>query len=353
MSGALPIIDKWADYREANRDLSRGIDRPAYILAGEEVFLVRQIRGRLTDSLVTPGSEMMDSVTFNGDGKPASLDAEKLAAEIATPPFLSEHKVITLINTGLFTLTKAGEESLSDILTRAFLAIPDRCHLIFMEESAKATSGLMKKMRKAGALAVKLELQTEGELQKWVSGLCHREGLRITREAADSLILRCGRSMSDIFGELATVFLYCAYTGKKEISLSDIDFLCREDLTGKIFDLTDAIAAGRADRALERLGILLARREAPLYIQTMLARQTRDLLAARELGTSDRIMASGLTASSFFAGKLAQQARRFSIRKLESMLESCFQADMAVKTGRLDGEDALAILVIRACQPAG
>ena len=49
---------------------------------------------------------------------------------------------------------------------------------------------------------------------------------------------------------------------------------------------------------------------------------------------------------------VASQARRFTAGRLEALLETCFQADLAVKTGKLDGEDALAILVIRACGPA-
>jgi DNA polymerase III delta subunit len=45
-----------------------------------------------------------------------------------------------------------------------------------------------------------------------------------------------------------------------------------------------------------------------------------------------------------------RQARRFSMEKLESMLEGCFQADFAIKTGRMDDQDAVTVLVIRACE---
>ncbi|NLB27461.1 MAG: hypothetical protein GX819_00730, partial [Clostridiaceae bacterium] len=42
-------------------------------------------------------------------------------------------------------------------------------------------------------------------------------------------------------------------------------------------------------------------------------------------------------------------AKRFTVEGLESMMENCFQADIAVKTGKIDSGQALAILVIRAC----
>jgi DNA polymerase-3 subunit delta len=342
-----PILDKWLDYTETDRDLRRAADRSAYILTGEEDFLIRQVRDRILTSLISPGAETMDLVKLVGDGRPSSIDSNRLLAEIRTPPLVSNHKVITLDQSGFFA--KPGKDHLTAELTDALTSLPENCHLVFTEETVSAAHPLLRKMRRQGALTAKLGRQSLADLQRWISVLCSREELRITREAAESLIQRCESSMADIFNELTTVFLYFRYKQHRDITLSDIDYLCREDLTGKIFDLTDAIAAGRIEQALERLDVLLARREAPLFIQTMLARQTRDLLVASEAGTSDGIIASGVTQSRFFARKLAQQARRFNLERLEVMLENCFQADYAVKTGRLAEEDALSILVIRAC----
>lgn len=347
----MPGVDKLVGYKEMVADLKRAPDRPAYILTGEETFLIRQVKDRILSDLIPPAYLAMNRVSFKGDGKSSSLDMGRLLAEIDTPPFMGDKKVICLEETGLFSSALAGGE-MSDRLEAALTHLPADCQLIFMEEKLVHNNRLLKKMRQAGALSAKIGRQDFQDLQSWVSGLCHRQGLRITREAADSLIHRCESSMADLMNELSTVFLYFAYKGDKDIGLADIDRLCREDLTGRIFDLTDAIAAGRIDQALEILDVLLARREAPLFIQTMLARQTRDLLVAKECGKSQRILASGLTQSPFFARKLAGQAGRFSLEKLEQMMENCFQADLAVKTGSLDGEEALSILVIRACELA-
>ncbi len=342
-----PITDKWMNYRDTDKDLERAADRPAYILTGEEIFLIRQVRDRLVAALVPPDAGSMDPVRITGDGKPSSIDTARLLAEMATPSFLSAHKLILINQSGFFS--SPASSGVPAELDSALTRIPASCHLVFTEESVTSSHSLLVKMRKQGALTAKFDRQTPADLLTWVSLLCSREKLRITREAADSLIRRCEFSMSAIFSELTTVFLYFRYTGKTDIGLAEIELLCREDLTGKIFDLTDAIAAGKIDEALERLDVLLARREAPLFIQTMLARQTRDLLIAKECGTSDRIMESGVTKSQFFARKLARQAKRFGMEGLEAMMENCFQADMAVKTGRIDSEQALAILVIRAC----
>ncbi|NLA95895.1 MAG: DNA polymerase III subunit delta [Clostridiaceae bacterium] len=346
----MPIADKWMSYRETGRDLERSVDRPAYILTGEELFLVRLVRDRIVAALVSPGAEAMDLVRMTGDGKPSSIDTVRLLAEMATPPFLSAHKVILIDQSGFFSTTASS--GIPQELDQALVRPADNCHLIFTEESVNSSHTLLRRMRKQGALSARFDRQTPADLQTWISALCSREKLRITREAADSLTRRCDYSMAAILSELTTVFLYFRYTNQADITLAQIDYLCRDDLTGKIFDLTDAIAAGRIDEALERLDVLLVRREAPLFIQTMLARQSRDLLIASECVTSDRIIESGITQSQFFARKLARQAKRFSTEGLEAMMEDCFQADIAVKTGRIDSEQALAILVIRACGTA-
>ena len=346
----MPIIEKLTDYRRLSEDLERSVDRPAYILTGEETFLIRQICARLSSSLVTKGAETIDIVRLDGDGKSSSIDMVRLLAELSTPPFLSQRKMICLNRTGFFSGVLSGGDGIVADLEKALTEIPSHSCLIFVEESVVSNNRLLRQVLRAGALGAKIIRQPINELLKWISGLCGREGLRITREAAESLILRCDYSMSDLMNELSTVFLYYRYTAGHSITLDNIDILCREDLTGKIFDLTDAIASGRIDEALQKLDILLARREPPPYIQAMLARQSRDLVIAKECGTSGRIVESGVTQSDYFARKLSSQARRFSLSKLEQMIENSFQSDFAVKTGKLDGEDALAIQVIRACQ---
>lgn len=344
-----PVVNKHMNYRELTADLVRAMDRPAYILCGEETYLVRQIRQRLLEELSTPGSESLDQVSIVGDGNMRSIDWKRVMAEIETPPFLSSKKVIALAKTGLFSSALGSgreAEELEELLTH----IPDFCCVIFVEETVIYNNRLLRRMREAGALSAKLDKQNMTDLTRWVAGLCNRENLRITREAAESLILRCEFSMSDLMSDLSTVFLYYQYTGKKHIRPEDIDFLCREDMTGKIFDLTDAIAERKIDEALRMIDIFRERREAPLYILAMLARQSRDLMIAKEVSDIERVIGSGVTKSSFYARKLVNQARRFSMEKLESMLEGCYQADLAIKTGRIDDQDAVTVVVVRACE---
>jgi DNA polymerase-3 subunit delta len=344
-----PTINKWMDYAPFMADLKRSTDRPAYILTGDEPFLIQQVKKHLINEWVAPGMETMDLVTFDGDGKPTSIDAVRLLDELATPPFLNPVKVIVLTDSGFFDASMQGLGRHYDALADRLAAPPDHGRLLFIESTVRGNHRVLRRMREAGALTGKFTKQSHRELLAWVSALCAREGLRITREAGESLIARCDRSMGDIYNDLTIVFQYFRFTKERDIRIEAIDLLCREDMTGVIFDLTDAIAVGDVGHALSMLERLLAKREPPILIQTMLARQSRDLIVAKSCRTASDILKTDVTSSPFYARKLERQARRFSMERLERMMERCYRADVAVKTGRLDGEDAVTMLVIGAC----
>jgi DNA polymerase-3 subunit delta len=345
------IIRKITNWKDLSDDLQRGIDRPAYIFAGEEIFLIRQATKKIIDTLVPANLHALAKITFRGDGKPSTIDIKRLVSEIATPPLFAQAKVIIVEYSGFFE-SQSSFSNLTEDQKEALIHIPDRCHVLFIENTIRQSNKLLSAMQANGALTVTIDKQSPRELLRWMSSLCTRYGMRITRDAAESLMFRCEYAMTDIANELETVFLFHRYTEQSDITLEDIDLICREDTTGKIFDLTDAIAEGNMDRALQMLDVMIARREAPLYIQTMLARQTRDLLVAKSCSSAADVLKSGLTKSSFFANKLVSQSKRFTQNKLERMMEDCFHADVSVKTGRLDDEDAVSMLVIRACSAA-
>ncbi|HZJ91010.1 MAG TPA: hypothetical protein VFC89_05045, partial [Oscillospiraceae bacterium] len=98
---------------------------------------------------------------------------------------------------------------------------------------------------------------------------------------------------------------------------------------------------------------LLDRREAPLAILAMISNLFRRLLIAKELKNAAAIIDSGITSSSFYANKLLQQARSFSLEQLEEIVEACFQCDLQIKTGEMKEQDALVVLLIQMSNTAG
>jgi len=115
-----------------------------------------------------------------------------------------------------------------------------------------------------------------------------------------------------------------------------------------VFELTKAIGAGEVARALGLLANMLRNREPPLRIQFMLARQVRQIWRAKELaaaGASRGDIAAAVGINPYFLDDILVPARRMSRAALEGALERLYQADLALKTSRVEPELALSRLV--------
>ena len=93
---------------------------------------------------------------------------------------------------------------------------------------------------------------------------------------------------------------------------------------------------------------LLTLREPPMRILFLIARQFNQLLLVRELQASgaDRgTVASKLKVPPFVAGKLSNQAAAFTKEQLISYVQTCVDAEEAVKTGRMGDRLAVELLI--------
>ena len=121
-------------------------------------------------------------------------------------------------------------------------------------------------------------------------------------------------------------------------------------LEAVIFDLTDAVAAGRTDRALLSLDVLLRKQEEPIAILASVGAQMRRILTAKRLlgggkGQQELMKLCGL--SSYPAQKAMEFARRLPEAACARAVELCLEADAQMKTSYDDPARILELLVIR------
>lgn len=338
-------------YAALSKELDAQPLRKIYVLLGEEQYLISYLRDKIYEKALAPGCKTMDSVVYDLENKAANLNQDDLIADIATPAFMSPYKLVHIKQSALF---KRALDSDSLAEWEAIIqGVGEGTVLLFEERQEKGERAerhdhkLLRFIKEQEGAVIRLELQTEQELLSWIGAQIKFHQLKITNEAALSLISRYESSMSMIQQGLDVILLYAENQNLKSISLDIVDFVCRPDLSGRIFDLTDALAAHNVDRALEFLDRLLDRRESPLGILAMISNLFRRLLVAKEMNSSSEIIQSGITTSSFYANKLLRQSRPFSLEQLEAMIEACFQCDLRIKTGEMQDRDALVILLIQ------
>ena len=137
--------------------------------------------------------------------------------------------------------------------------------------------------------------------------------------------------------ELAKVRLFA---GDGESVTREHVMASAQDVAEKsIWDLTDAIGAGRTAEAISQLGDLLGAGAAGPAILGALAGHFRRLARVRE--------GQPVSVPPFIKRKLESQAKRYSLLGLRHCLEAIHGADLALKgAGRLSPEVALESLVL-------
>ena len=144
--------------------------------------------------------------------------------------------------------------------------------------------------------------------------------------------------------------LICYTLDKTEISAADVEAICTGQTENKIFEMIDAISAKNKKKALDLYYDLLALKEAPMRILFLIARQFQNLLLIKSMsakGYPAVSIAKTAGMPSFAVQKNLRQAGAFKINQLKEAIEDCGQAEEDVKTGSLDEQLAVELLIVK------
>lgn len=141
-----------------------------------------------------------------------------------------------------------------------------------------------------------------------------------------------------------------AYALNRRIESKDIELLVPDEDVADIFKFIDAMSARNADEAFRVVRGVITRGESPLVVLSHIARQTRVLIQAKEHpNLSSDMLAQTIGVHPFVAKKAGQQASRFSRAELLAAMDALLETDAAIKTGRMDENAALDVLIAALC----
>ena len=154
--------------KSLNEDLKTGEFKQIYLLYGEEVYLKKQYKDRLSKAIVNEGDTMNYSY-YEGKG----IHPEELIDLAETMPFLVSVVLIVVENSGF---SKCHPE-LADYLKE----LPETSYFLFVEEEVDKRGKLYKAVKAKGRI-VELGRQDEHTLVRWILGMVKREGKQIPSE---------------------------------------------------------------------------------------------------------------------------------------------------------------------------
>lgn len=309
--------------------------KPVYLLYGEERYLIRQYRDKLRSAIADP-ADTMNSAVFEGkDTVPAAI------IDLAeTMPFFADHRCILVEDSGFF---KKSTEDLAQYIQE----IPPTTHILFVETDVDRRGKLYKQVKKYGR-TVEFKRQTDSVLMQWILGRLNQEGKKITRPVMELFLTKTGDDMALIEQELEKVICYTM--GKEVIEVEDVETICANMISGKIFDMVDAIAGRQQKKALDLYYDLLMLKEPPMRILFLVTRQFQILMQLKELtekGFDYKYMAGKVGVPEFSVRKYIGQARKFTAQKLQAAVKDGVQAEEDIKTGRMGDRLAAELYIVQ------
>lgn len=321
--------------KNIQEDIKTGKFKKAYLLFGEETYLLTQYKQNLLKALSPDGDEM-NFTRFEGK----NTDTGEVINLCETLPFFADRRIVLLEDTGFF---KRKCDELADYMK----TLPDYLCIIFAETEVDKRSRLYKAVKASGSTA-EFVRQDEKVLMRWAAGVLGKEGRRITQRDMEYFLHAAGTDMGNIRTELEK--LICYTQGRDVVTAEDIDAVCTVRIANQIFDMVRAVTEKDQKKALDLYYDLLALREPPMRILFLLARQYRQLLTARrmeEAGLSRPEIVSGLGVPPFAAGKIISCARSYQVAELEGAIRDFVDAEEAVKTGKLGDVMSVELLIVK------
>jgi DNA polymerase-3 subunit delta len=248
-----------------------------------------------------------------------------------------------------------GDDEFAQRLVAYLPQMPPSTRLLFAEAATLSKSNPIVKaaLQRKDGFVKEFLIPSGGALHDWVRRRAAHHGVSITREATDLLTASVGPSLRQLDQELAKLAAHGEY--RRAIEEEDVRTLVHAAQQSDIFGLVDSLGARQRGAALRRLHELLADRQNELYLLTMVARQVRLILAAKELVDEggmgvDEVRRELKLSHRFIAEKLVSQARIFRMEELEALLRRVAEVDQAIKTGQIEGTLALELLIVESCR---
>lgn len=306
---------------------------------GEEDFLIDQALSTIKRKYIADGGETMDYVKLDFGDKALNVSTVRENTEL--PPWFSSKRLVVVKNSALFKSKET--EAIEEIVNN----IPDSSLLVFVESKIDKKKKKLLEVFLDNGIVGEFAYQDELKIASWIEKRMAQANLAIEQSSVSSLISRCDKSLRLIDMEINKLAIYCSAVGINYVTDNEISELCPPDVKGVIFDITDAIGAGDSANALNVMNNLIIQKTACTQIRFMMARHLRQLICAKELGSKDRII-SELKVHPFVAGKLTNQAKKFTMERLIKLYNQCASDDRNFKSGKVDERHSLESFIVLA-----
>ncbi len=322
-----------------------------YLLFGEDELSLQETLTSIKNDVGPDELRDVNITKLNGD----EVKYDELTATCDTVPFLSDKRLV-IVEGLLGRLTQAtsraggrddsrqSKSSEWDGLLERLSAMPPTTVLVFVEGRLNTNSALVNKLRPLADVR-SFPLPGRNDLRGWIADRAAKLRVDIEPGAVNTLAETIGNDVRVIDMELQKLALY-RWGGK--VRQQDVEDMVSYVKEASIFEAVDAALGGQTGRAIQLVHNILDAGRPPSYLITMIARQVRLLLLAKDL-KQRRVpsveMGQRLRLSGYPLRKTLEQESKFPYERLVYIHRKLLEADLSVKTSGVDEQLVLDMLI--------
>ncbi len=320
------------------------------LIYGEDVVSAEEALTEITRNTGPDDLRDINSASFLAE----DLTPEQLSAAVFTIPFMSDFRVVVV--KGLLTTFERGRGRAGGArsnrnplgqwtdLPDQLGSIPPTTNLTFVDGALAKNNPMLRKLSPLSQ-AREFPLPRERDMPGWIMARAKTLGVNIEPRASATLAEAIGRQPRLIDTELRKLALYVDSGAIREDDVRGMVAYVRE---ANIFQAVDAVIDGRTGVALSLITRIMDDGSPAAYILTMLARQVRLLLMAKDMtarATPREDIGRKLRLSGWVLNKTLQQERRMTQDYLAYFHHRLIETDLTLKTKPIPEQLAIEMLV--------
>lgn len=308
-----------------------------YVIAGKDDSLVSSRCEQLLDTLIEPSQKATG--LFKAD--PDTTSVTEVLDELRTAPFLTGKRIVAIKGADDF-ITKNRE------LLETYFDNPCPTGILVLTVSSwKSNTRLAGKLKDVGEL-ISIEAPSRkelpGQLESYASQAHNK---RISRNAAELLIDITGDEPTRLYNEIDKLAIFA--DKDKAITEKHIESLIGHNRMFNAFSVIDAIVAGNAADAIERLrGMFADDKSAEYTVVGAFAFHFRRMFNAKALLVKGESTGQIIKKLQIWSNKdkFFDQLRQIPLKQIGKFLQHLAETDYAIKTGRTQAHVAMEQMVL-------
>ncbi len=310
--------------------VQQGFQASVALIEGDDAFLRKKAEELLTEPYRNDFFDLNSSFFYE------SYRIKDVTEQCLMLPFMSDRRVV-VVRECYPTAEELDKGALGKYLR-------DPCTTTLLIISNQKKSEISKKAKKYVEV-IDCGREENDVVVKWVISMIRSSGCQIEYPAAVKLCEFCKNDMARINTEIDKLICYCV---NHMITDADVELMVAKDIEYQVYELTNALGAGNAAKAIEISNSLLSRNDSgtvPVILST-LNNYFKRLFVVQRSREADSVLADYLGVKEYAVKVAKRQAAQFREDTLKDFLNLCEDMDYRFKSGRVNAVQATRTLLL-------